>query len=320
MEKGLVSVVLPIYNVENYLNRCIESVVKQTYKNIEIILVDDGSPDNCPQICEEWAKKDRRIRVIHKKNGGLSDARNAGIEIACGQYITFIDSDDFVDEDFISYLFKLIKDNNADISICEYRYISERGKLYNHPINTEEIRILSQKDGLKELLQMKIYSNSAWGKLYKTEHFNDIRYPYGRLFEDIPTTYKVFMKCNTIAFGARCLYNYMYRTNAISKQGFSPKRLDAVTFAEQMVDDVVEMYPSLKRYGTCRLLDDYVGVLKLVSAEENKQIAESIYGKIKKIRGEVLLFNDASLKRKVYALLSFFGLKMYIRIIKIKKT
>ena len=120
MEEELISVILPIYNVEKYLEKCLKSVINQTYKNLEIILVDDGSKDNSPQICDEYAVKDKRIVVIHKSNGGLSDARNAGIEIAKGKYIALIDSDDYVEKDYVQFLYQLIKENNAEMSICSH--------------------------------------------------------------------------------------------------------------------------------------------------------------------------------------------------------
>ena len=120
-EKPLISVIVPIYKVEKYLNKCVKSIINQTYKNLEIILVDDGSPDNCGKICDKLAERDDRIRIIHKKNGGLSSARNAGIEIANGEYIGFVDSDDYIDNDMFETLYNNIKDNNADLSIIGYQ-------------------------------------------------------------------------------------------------------------------------------------------------------------------------------------------------------
>ena len=118
MKAELVSVVVPVYKVERYLDKCIGSIVKQTYTNLEIILVDDGSPDNCPQMCDEWAKKDARIRVIHKENGGLSDARNAALDICTGTYVVFVDSDDYVHPEYVSYLYEMIVQHNADLAVC----------------------------------------------------------------------------------------------------------------------------------------------------------------------------------------------------------
>ena len=121
--EDLISVVVPIYNVENYIKKCVDSILSQTYKNLEIILVDDGSPDNCPQICDEYAQKDNRIKVIHKENGGLSDARNAGIDISKGKFITFIDSDDYIEKDYVEVLYNSIKENASDMAIGSHKAI-----------------------------------------------------------------------------------------------------------------------------------------------------------------------------------------------------
>ena len=162
--KKLISIVLPIYNVENYIEKCMESVLNQTYKNIEIILVDDGSPDNCPIICDQYVKEDNRVKVVHKENGGLSDARNAGIKVANGDYITFIDSDDYVDKDYVEFLYNTIEETDADIAIGGHRVIYDSGKIiemeliYPHGENYIKdiyLMILSfqKEDYLKTLLQ-----------------------------------------------------------------------------------------------------------------------------------------------------------------------
>ena len=195
--EDLITVVVPIYKVEKYLEKCIDSIIKQTYENLEIILVDDGSPDKCPQICDEYAKKDSRIKVIHKKNGGLSDARNAGIDIAKGEYITFVDSDDYIEKDYVEVLYDSIKENDSDMAIGSHKVIYENGTILNK--ETGEKSVLDAKTVLERILYDENIDLSAWAKLYKTELFEEIRYPKGRVFEDAATTYKLVDKSKKIS-------------------------------------------------------------------------------------------------------------------------
>lgn len=306
----LISVIVPIYKVEEYLKKCVDSIINQTYKNLEIILVDDGSPDNCGKICDFYSIKDHRIRVIHKKNGGLSAARNVALDVASGAYITFIDSDDYIEENYISYLYNLAKKNNADISICEYLYITEEDKVINHPRNDGKIIVMDQEKALYELLNSKLYSNSAWGKLYKKECFSGVRYPCGKLYEDVPTTYKTFLKCEKIVYGAKALYYYLYRESAISKQSFSKERLDAVFFAEKMTAEIVKSYPCLRKIADCRLFDSYVAIMALVNRNDNFWVFVLMKKKIKEKRKGVLMYSASGKKRKFLAGCSFLGMNL----------
>ena len=215
MSTDLISVIVPIYNVEKYLNRCVDSIINQTYKNLEIILVDDGSPDNCGKICDEYAKKDKRIKVIHKKNGGLSDARNAGIDLAKGKYIGFVDSDDYIEKDMYSYLYNLVLENNAQISICNWYEVNENERIDKN-IKFNDFTIGKDR-AIEMLIQDKIIKNYAWNKLYDISLFKkyDIRYPYGRKMEDVGTTYKLFYYSKKIAIGNKPEYNYIIRSNSI---------------------------------------------------------------------------------------------------------
>lgn len=224
----LISVIVPIYHVEEYLEKCIDSILAQTYQNIEIILIDDGSDDSCPQICDEYQKKDSRIRVVHKKNGGLSDARNAGIDIACGKYYAFVDGDDIISPNYISFLYRAIVENDADISQCQF---VEYGDIlptfdfeYINPV------MFSKLDMLRNLEQSNIRTTTtvAWSKLYKAVLFEGIRFPFGKLHEDEFTTYRILMRCETIAFLNIPLYGYFNNAKGIIHSKISSKRLDAI--------------------------------------------------------------------------------------------
>lgn len=213
MEKDLISIIIPVYKVEKYLEKCIESVLKQTYTNLQIILVDDGSPDNCGKICDEYAKKDSRIEVIHKVNGGLSDARNVGIIKAKGKYIGFVDSDDYIKEDMYEILLNLIIEYNADVSICNlYDVIDGKEYIRNKENGIQEY---SRLDILKEVLLDKNIQSYAWNKLYKKELFDEIKYPIGKKYEDIGTTFYLFEKCNKIVVTSEPEYYYLKRADSL---------------------------------------------------------------------------------------------------------
>ncbi len=214
----LISVVVPIYRVEKYINRCINSIQEQEYKNLQIILVDDGSPDKCPAICDDYAQQDRRITVIHKSNGGLSDARNTGIEASKGEYIAFVDSDDYVDKKYISHLYRLIKKYSADISVCKYSKVLEGSHKYRMNPETNET-LLTNIEAMKDLFTYKEYSPvQAWNKLYKASIFFDnmIRYPKGKIHEDTITTFKLFHCATKIVYSDQRLYYYLIRPDSIT--------------------------------------------------------------------------------------------------------
>ncbi len=208
----LVSVVVPVYNVEPYLDRCINSIVNQTYKNLEIILVDDGSPDKCPEICDEWAKNDERIKVIHQKNSGLSGARNKGIESSIGKYICFVDSDDYVNENFVSCLYSSITENKSDISICGYKEKYPNSETDFSYENGEGI--ISKEDLFRSILSNEQMGNFFANKMFIRELFDSIRFPVGKFYEDIYTFYKVAYLAEKIYVINNILYTYIRRQNS----------------------------------------------------------------------------------------------------------
>ena len=223
----LVSVIVPIYKVEFYLGKCVDSIINQTYSNLEIILVDDGSPDNCGKICDEYKQKDNRIKVIHKQNGGLSDARNAGIDIATGRYIVFIDSDDYINNKMIEYLYSGITNNNADVSVCGVKKVKDGEAQIFEEINHPDVIILKSNEDKTEFYFESNYEEFtvAWNKMYPAEYFKGIRYPKGKIHEDEFTTYKLLEKANRVAFIKDKLYYYVQRGDSIMGESFNEKRL-----------------------------------------------------------------------------------------------
>lgn len=245
MNKPLISVVLPIYNVEAYLPVCMNSLLNQTYDNLEFIMVDDGSKKTCADMCDSYLKQDTRIVVHHKENGGLSDARNYGIDRAKGDYITCVDPDDYVDDDYIEYLYRLLTKYKARMSIAQHRVkydngsVRENGRLGDELIETETC--------IERMLYHDTIDTSAWAKLYHRSLFEKVRYPRGRLFEDIATTYKLMMQCDYIAVGYESKYNYIFHDNSIVNGTFKPAKLDLIEMTDQMAVDVVKRYPGLKK-------------------------------------------------------------------------
>lgn len=223
----LISIIIPVYNVEEYLNQCLDSIINQSYNNLEIIIIDDGSTDNSSKICDEFAIKDNRIKVIHKSNGGLSDARNIGIENSNGKYIFFVDSDDFIDNIMIEKLYKLIKANDADISMCNFTYYYNddlKHELIESPVKND---ILNRQEAIDKLFEEKNWFYVvAWNKLYKKEIWDDIKFPKGYIHEDEAVIHKVFMKCNKIVTTSESLYFYRQVKGSIMNSGFNEKRLD----------------------------------------------------------------------------------------------
>lgn len=220
-ENPLVSVIVPIYKVENYLRECVDSIISQSYSNLEIILVDDGSPDRCPEICDEYALKDSRIKVIHKPNGGLSDARNAGIEVAKGEYLSFVDSDDVIHSQMIEVLMKSILEDNADVSCCDFFSFYDTGELSSSFIRNIQYLVLDPKEWF-----LRKYSAAAWNKIYRKDLWVSIRFPKGKYHEDVFTTYKICNVANKIAHCGHKLYFYRQRYSSIMKSSNLQRLLD----------------------------------------------------------------------------------------------
>ena len=222
MEK--ISIIVPVYKVEQYLPKCINSILKQTYQDIELILVDDGSPDNCGNLCDDYAKKDSRVCVIHKENGGLSSARNAGLEIVSGAYIMFVDSDDYIALDMVETLYQRMLQDDSDMVVCGKQRVDEQGRL----LSGGEGGHAQNGTYTAEEFYPLLFSCSveAWGKLYKRTAFDDIRFPVGKLHEDVFVTYKTVEKCTKISVLEEKLYYYLQRDNSIIHACYHKGRLD----------------------------------------------------------------------------------------------
>ena len=235
MDNPLISVIVPVYNVEKHLDRCVESIVNQTYTNLEIILVDDGSPDNCPAMCDAWAEKDNRIKVIHKENGGLSSARNAGLDVMTGEYVYFIDSDDYINEITISTLYNLINEYNADMSFGRYYRVFDSETDFYQPEFTDEIFLFDEDsfwnahyDYDNDNSEYSVNLIISCNKLYKSELFDALRFEYGKIHEDEYIIHKIVQQCNCICFINKKLYYYFQNSSGIMSQRSSETYLYAI--------------------------------------------------------------------------------------------
>lgn len=248
--KDLISVIVPVYKVERYLCRCVDSIIAQTYTNLQIILVDDGSPDGSGAICDDYAAKDSRITVIHKKNGGLSDARNEGLVAACGSYIGFVDSDDYIAVDMYEKLYKAIVACNADMSVCNFRYVDENGNNIEErnialPVKDEVI------DGITALTRTLDdkgwYYVTAWNRLYSRKLLQSIYFPDGKLHEDEFIVHRIYSKADKVACVADACYMYVQRGGSIMQTGYGIRNLDAVEALEQRFEFCVNL-PEMSDY------------------------------------------------------------------------
>ena len=223
----LISVIVPIYKVEKYLDCCIQSIVNQTYRNLEIILVEDGSPDGCADICDMWAEKDSRIKVIHKENGGLSEARNVGLKISTGEYISFVDSDDRIEPDFLKQLYGGITAYNADVAECAVSYVDENGHFLRHR-NAAQIPEMGKLEALRRLVLEEGIYQTVWNKLYSRKAIEGIFFEVGKFHEDEFWTYRVFDKIEKLTVVQEFLYNYLQRSSSIIGAGYNIRRLDGL--------------------------------------------------------------------------------------------
>lgn len=311
----MVSIIVPVYKVEDYLERCIRSIVNQTYKEIEIIIINDGSPDKCPEICDKWAEEDKRIKVIHKKNGGLSDARNAGMQIASGEYIAFVDSDDWISPFYLEYLIKAIVDSKCDIVECDIIRTQETG--FEEQIIENDVRnlnIFQTEEALKELIEDGHLHQYVWNKLYRRAVIQGIMFEKGKTNEDEFWTYQVFGNVKCVGKVAVPLYYYFQRKSSIMGEQYSLKRLDALEAKMQRQKYIEQVYPNLSDIAKNNLFTSciYQGQMSLMELKglqlsEAKKCINSI---VKQIKPSVRIKENESLGSRIWicgAKISFWG-------------
>ena len=242
---SLITIIVPVYNAKKYLHDCIESILSQTYHNLEIILIDDGSTDGSEKLVNDYAKSDKRIKVVHQKNMGLSSARNTGLKHATGKYITFVDSDDRIEPNMIEDLFNALIDSQADIAICSFKELYPNGKIKGFSHNYPK-QVFTTEQALANMLQENGFMVSTTMKLFPTNYFKGIKFPVDKLHEDVGTTYKLIMEAKKIVFIPNEYYVYVHHNNSIINQTFDERKFDLIKLTDQMCDDINQQYPDLK--------------------------------------------------------------------------
>lgn len=301
----MVSIIIPIYNVEKYLEECVESVLYQTYQDLEIILVDDGSPDGCGAICEEYAQKDKRVKVIHKENGGLSDARNAGLDVCRGDYIVFVDSDDCIHPQMIERLYNLRMKYQTDMAICSFQDIEENEMPLYAEYDAQGKEYCFEKENIMNQLQSRnLLTVVAWNKIYKARLFENIRYPKGYIHEDEFIIHKLLHLCTRTVYTEEKLYYYRKRGDSIMGN-ISPKKIqdiylayeDRISFLEekkygriitdtklQLMHQITKYYKLIKKRDDANELLAYMGD-KFAELYQQKEVQEALTAELKKEYG-----------------------------------
>lgn len=314
--KSLISVIVPVYNVANYIKKCTDSIINQTYCNLEIILVDDGSIDGSAELCDKIASSDNRIKVIHKKNGGLSDARNIGIEFANGDFISFIDSDDYIECDMLDELFNNICAHEAEISVCGYDMIYP-SRIIN--ISEGDTKVIYTRDeAFRVLVHRDNIGVIACNKLYKKTLFDNVRYPMGQHFEDINTTYKLIANAKRIVYTPRVLYHYVQRTDSINGKNFKEKKFNYKLYdMEKAADELLDYVEKNQRDALTEIsigcADYYLRIItqELLFKIENKALREKYNQIIRKYRKCIPNAMYLTHKKKTQMLLCYYAFPIY---------
>ncbi|MCU6747790.1 MULTISPECIES: glycosyltransferase family 2 protein [Lachnospiraceae] len=310
-----ISVIVPVYKVEPYLHKCVDSILEQSFSDIQVILVDDGSPDSCGDICEEYAQKDTRVQVVHKENGGLSDARNAGIAYTEGNYVIFLDSDDYIERDMLEYLYTNIKTADADMATCGIY------EVYKDRIEAQEETpgfVCTGEEAFRCILQGHTIRGEIWNKLIKKECMEDLRFPKGRLYEDIYYTVDLMQRIKKVAVGTKPKYYYLHREDSITGRAYRPQLFDIIDGYTKNYQVVKKAFPSLEREAQCLWIwSRFIVLDKMLLEEEYKKLDG--YKELKRFIKRhlfVIMKNPYfQKKRKLSAWILFLNIGVYRRLV-----
>ena len=280
----LISVIVPVYNVEPYLHKCVDSILNQTYRNLEVILVDDGSPDGCPAICDEYAEKDERVKVIHKKNGGLSDARNAGMAVAKGEYLSFVDSDDMLSANAIEILLRFAHKEDADLVIGGYNRFEN---VFEESINEEtSVQCRTPVEAMADMLKNGC---ASWARLYRRELHQSVPFPVGEINEDEAIVLPLLEKCKTIAVTNAVVYHYRCRPESITTAVFNRKKMAWVKHCRNNLSFIRERYPELENDAAARYRSSILWALTEI-ALSNREFKQEVRQLIQELKDNRRLF------------------------------
>lgn len=307
----LISIIIPIYNVEQYLPRCLDSVTGQTYRNLDIILIDDGSTDNSSAVMERYAVLDSRIRIFHKPNGGLSEARNFGLDKANGSYITFVDSDDWISPEYIEHLYNNMQEYKADISVVNSI------KVWNTDIsnisteNNTGITEYTHIGAISDMWYQKTISTNAWGKLYRADLFEDIYYPVGKIYEDLAVTHLLLWRADKIVYSPEPLYYYYQRNDSIMYRRFDARNMDRIHAGSELLGWAQENCPQLMPAAQTRFFVSNIQVLREIPLQESyADELRMIKKNLRKYRWTVLRNREAKTSIRMIAMLSWIDIRL----------
>lgn len=313
MENPLVSVIVPVYNQKEYIHKCLESIINQTYNNLEIILVDDGSNDGSEKICFDYQNKNSNITLIQKINGGLSSARNIGIEAANGKYITFVDSDDYLSINFIKEAVAVLEKNKADIVIFKMLFVGEKfNKEYIERREEYDLYQILPEKTIEESLYQRKFGCCAPGKLYKKECFFNIRFPIGRVSEDLAIFHKIVDNANRIFFFDKIGYYYRQQPKSIMHK-FNKKRIDALYWAIDIENYCKNLHPNIINAAKCRIFNVSLHLILDMPKEDLNEYF-FIWDQVCINRLNVLFNSKARKRERIAACFSFFG-KQFLRFV-----
>lgn len=306
-----ISVIVPVYNVEKYLNRCIDSLISQTYSNLEIILIDDGSSDKSGEICDAYAQGNDRIKVLHQENKGLPGARNSGVEIATGDYIGFVDSDDFVELDMYKYLIELAKKNDADIACCGVKRIFDGGRRVEKSSYHDDIAIMDREQAFEEYQLYNSIGPAAWNKIFKKELFQDLKFRNYKRLEDSWVVCQCISKASKLAYEPYYGYNYMIRNNSITHTNFSEKTYDIITVTDENYKVFKKQFPDNPMAEIGRILWYVVFINEMIVGKGyDIHIINAVQKMIKDSRNAIMenMYLDKIRKRQLFILGNSFSL------------
>ena len=272
-ENKLVSIVIPVYNVEEYLKECVESVLCQTYKNLEIILIDDGSTDGSGKLCNFYREIDNRIKVIHKENGGLSDARNKGIEVATGSYLYFLDSDDLIPQNAIAVLVTIARETECDVVMAGLQQFE--GYIDKCFLDKKGVEVVTNEEAMKRMFLHEGIGHEACGKLYKSSLWLNMKFPIGKLYEDYACIYNIVASCKMVSIMHQNLYYYRIRQGSIMNTIIKERELQILDVSNQVTKYISEYVPNLKEYAEYLQLVTYLKTMKrIMDVGYNKYISD----------------------------------------------
>lgn len=261
----MVSVIVPVYNVRPYLKECIDSILAQSYRQMEIILIDDGSTDGSGEFCDAYAQMDNRIHVIHQPNQGLSAARNCGIEYASGEYLCFVDSDDYLYPYSIETLLRLCVENKADMSVCTFDMLNGKKHIANPNARTSSaVEVFYGEQKMDAYLRQNKIHTTAWGKMFAAELFHEIRFPVGKLYEDVYILHRILHEARCIAYLPKSTYIYRIRPGSITNSGFSLQSMDMLEAHTKLFRFVEERYPELLPYAQANMMCIHITLLFMI--------------------------------------------------------